>query len=246
VSLSLGRIAFTVGLGTDPANRRNLPKTGRVLGTLMAANLRTGDRHVLADLARHEASTNPVDDPDSDPTGLARLGDRFVTTDSGGNTLVSARASGGTHTMAVFPDTPLGSGFYQAVPTDVVRGPDGALYVTQLTGFPFLKGAANIYRVVPGHAPTIYASNLTNVTSLAFAPDGTLYAVQISDEGLASGGPPIGSLLRVARDGSGQTTAAVASGLFAPYGVAIRQGSAYVSVCSVCAIGGQVIKIPLG
>jgi hypothetical protein len=245
VSLGRSRIAFTVGLGTDPANRQGLPKAGRVLGTIMAANLRTGHRHVLADLARHEARTNPVDDPDSDPTGLVRAGGRFLATDSGGNTLVSARASGGTHTVAVFPDTPLGDSAYQAVPTDVVRGPDGAFYVTQLTGFPFPKGAANIYRVVRGHAPTVYASGLTNLTSLAFSPGGTLYAVQISDEGLASGGPPIGSLLRVAPDGSGQSTSAVASGLFAPYGVAIHRDSAYVTVCSVCATGGQVVQVPL-
>jgi hypothetical protein len=35
----------------------------------------------------------------------------------------------------------------------VVVGPDGAYYVSQLTGFPFPVGAANVYRVVPGSAP---------------------------------------------------------------------------------------------
>jgi hypothetical protein len=245
--LKLGgsRIALTVGLGTDPANRSLFRPRGKRLGTLMSLNLRTGNRYVIADLARHEAVTNPIDDPDSDPTGLARLGHRFVATDSGGNTLVKATYRGDMRTIAVFPDTTIPGGLYLSVPTDVVRGPDGALYVSELTGFPFPKGAAQIFRVVPGHAPTVYASGLTNVTSLTFDKRGTLYAVQIADEGLASGGPPVGSLLRVAPDGSGQTTTAVASGLFAPYGVAIHHGSAYVSTCSVCAVGGQVVRIPL-
>ena len=39
-----------------------------------------------------------------------------------------------------------------AVPTSVVRGRDGAYYISQLTGFPFEKGDANIWRVVPGQA----------------------------------------------------------------------------------------------
>jgi len=39
----------------------------------------------------------------------------------------------------------------QAVPTSVRVGPDGALYVSELSGF---AGSANVLRVVPGHAPT--------------------------------------------------------------------------------------------
>ena len=81
------------------------------------------------------------------------------------------------------------------MPTSVVQGPDGAYYLTQLTGFPFEKGDANIWRVVPGQAPTVYASGLTNLTDLAFADDGSLYAVQISVEGLLTG--PIGALVRI-------------------------------------------------
>ena len=73
----------------------------------------------------------------------------------------------------------------QAVPTAAAKGPDGAIYVSQLTGFPFPVGGASIWRIVPGHAPTKYATGLTNVTDLAFGRDGSLYAVQITDQGLA-------------------------------------------------------------
>ena len=70
----------------------------------------------------------------------------------------------------------------------MVVGPDGAYYVSELTGFPFVPGFSRIHRVVPGQPSTIYASGLTNVTDLAWH-DGDLYAVQIADAGLP-GGPP--------------------------------------------------------
>ncbi len=60
------------------------------------------------------------------------------------------------------------------------KGHDGAYYVSQLTGFPFPKGAANIYRIDPRNGrKTVYASGLTNVTDLAFRGR-TLYAVQLA------------------------------------------------------------------
>jgi hypothetical protein len=37
----------------------------------------------------------------------------------------------------------------------------------------------------------------------------------------------------------------VVGDLEAPYGVVITDGSAYVSTCSVCLTGGQVIKVSL-
>ena len=123
-----------------------------------------------------------------------------------------------------------------AVPTSVVRGRDGAYYVSQLTGFPFPVGGSNIWRLVPGQAPTVYASGLTNVTDLAWH-GGSLYAVQIADEGLLAAPedqPPSGSLVRVVPGGAHQT---VADDLVAPYGVALSWRSAYVTTCSVCRSG---------
>ena len=85
------------------------------------------------------------------------------------------------------------------------------------------------------------ASGLTNVTDLAFANDGTLYAVEIASATAARG--PIGSLVKVTPGSSDHET--IIGGLFAPYGVALKKSSAYVSTCSVCVGGGQVIRIPL-
>ncbi len=145
---------------------------------------------------------------------------------------------GAFKTVTTLPPTAIGA---DAVPTSVVRGRDGAYYLTQLTGFPFQPGAANIWRVVPGRAPTVYASGLTNLTDLAFARDGSLYAVQIAANGLLNG--PIGSLVKINPGSSQHET--IAGDLFAPYGVALRGDSAYVSTCTVCAGGGEVLKLAL-
>jgi hypothetical protein len=67
----------------------------------------------------------------------------------------------------------------------VVRGPDGALYVSELTGFPFPLGGARIYRVAPGSAPTVYATGFTNVIDLEFDSAGNLYVLEIDRNGLA-------------------------------------------------------------
>jgi hypothetical protein len=139
----------------------------------------------------------------------------FVAVDAGGNDLLRVRRNGEISTIAVFPfsqtDAPpfleLPSGTQiplQPVPTAVAKGPDGAYYVSQLTGFPFPAGAANIYRVVPGSAPEVYASELTNVTDLAFGRDGSLYAVQISNGGLLTepegAADSVGSLVEIGSD----------------------------------------------
>ena len=148
----------------------------------------------------------------------------------------------GERAGAALPRSPPGTQIpTDAVPTSVVRGPDNAYYISQLTGFPFEQGDANIWRVVPGQAPTIYASGLTNLTDLAFARDGTLYAVEISSAGLLNG--PIGALVKITPGASQHAT--VAGSLFAPYGVALTDDVAYVTTCAVCVGGGQVIKIPL-
>ena len=87
----------------------------------------------------------------------------------------------------------------------------------------------------------MYASGLTNVTDLAFAHDGSLYAVEIASNGLLE--EPIGALVKVTPGASQHET--IAGGLFAPYGVALDEGSAYVTTCAVCVGEGEVIRIPL-
>jgi hypothetical protein len=233
------KFVLSVGLGGSDEFRAGFGPDGALLGTLVTGKLKHGGFSLFADVLANEAVANPDGtDIDSQPNGLVRQGEGYIVADSGGNAVVRASHKGTFTTITALPPTSIGA---DAVPTSVVKGPDGAYYISQLTGFPFQQGAANIWRVVPGQAPTVFASGLTNLTDLAFAADGTLYAVEISSAGLLSG--PIGALVRITPDASEHTT--VLGDIFAPYGVALAGNNAYVSTCAVCAGGGQVIKIPL-
>jgi sugar lactone lactonase YvrE len=129
----------------------------------------------------------------------------------------------------------------QAVPTTVTRGPDGALYVGQLTGFPFPVGGARVYRVVPGQSPTIFADGFTNIIDMAFARDGTLYVLEITGNGLQSG-DPTGALMKVGRDGSKSTI--LKQPLMMPGGIALGpDGAIYVTNKSTFAGTGEVLRI---
>jgi len=247
------KFVLSIGLGGSDQYRAGFGPQGALLGTLVEGKLKKEGVSLFADVVANEARANPDGtDIDSDPVGLVRDGEGYMLADAGGNAVVRASHKGTFTTVAVLPPgSALAPPFLglppgtqiptDSVPTSVVQGPDGAFYISQLTGFPFEVGDANIWRVVPGHAPTVYASGLTNVTDLAFAPNGALYAVEISSIGLLNG--PIGALVKVSPGSSQHET--VIGGLFAPYGVAFGRGSAYISTCSVCVGAGQVIRIPL-
>lgn len=254
VVVTRGRLAFTVGLGNPPSTIAQLPP----LAAQRSASLlvqRGRDITRVADLATYEATADPDGaGPDTNPNSLVANGSGYVVADAGGNSLLSVDARGRVRTLATFPvrmvDAPAELGLpagtqlpMDAVPTSVTRGPDGAYYVGQLTGYPFPSGAANVYRVVPGHAPTVYASGFTNVIDLGFGPDGKLYVLEITQNGLLSGDIS-GALLRVGRDGTARPVATPA--LTAPGGLAFDAHAAYVSDCSVCAGTGSVLRIPLG
>ena len=239
ISLSRwGGAYLTVGLGADPAVREQLGDLGPDFGQLYKIS-RHGHLRAVADIAAFEATENPDGGlPDSNPNSVtSRWGKRFVV-DAGGNSLLRVGWSGEVSTVAVFPD-PLVD--VQAVPTAVVVGPDGALYVSQLTGFPFIPEAASIYRVEPGSAPEVYAGGLTNVTDLAFDRHGNLYVVEFAANGLMSG-DPAGALIKIRPDGSRKTV--LSEGLVNPYGVAIgRHGDIYVSNHGGSAGVGEVLRL---
>ena len=244
-----GGAYLTVGLGANPAVRAQLGDLGPAFGQLYEVS--SGGLRALADISAYEAAANPDGGhTDSNPNSVTQAEHRLYVVDAGGNDLLRVRHSGEISTVAVFPDrlldAPPDMGLppqvpVQAVPTNVVVGPGGALYVSQLTGFPFIPGVARIYRVVPGSPPEIFADGLTNVTDLAFDHDGNLYVVEIAANGLLSG-DPTGALIKIRPDGSRETV--LSEGLVNPYGVAIGpSGDIYVSNHSASAGVGEVLRI---
>jgi hypothetical protein len=108
----------------------------------------------VGDIWGFERAHNPdaaVGNPaiDSNPVDLLFDGFKIVVAHAGGNALDVVRPFGRVSNLAVFPGGQGRTPAYQAVPTSVVKGPDGFYYMSQLTGFPFIPGAANIFRVNP-------------------------------------------------------------------------------------------------
>ncbi|MFG1818088.1 ScyD/ScyE family protein [Kribbella sp. NPDC049174] len=244
-----GNLYVTLGLGDDPGLRSQLPPNGQLAGTLIRAKAPKGTFKVVADIGAYELSANPDGGlPDTNPQGLLVTKGGQVVADAGGNSLLGVRSHGRISTLAVFPTRLVPNPFggpdipMQAVPTTVTRGPDGALYVGQLTGFPFPVGGANVYRIGPGGQPQVAAGGFTNIIDIAFGPDNALYVLEIAHNGLLSG-DPTGALIRVGENGA--RTVIASEGLTMPTGLAIRNGNAYVSNCGVCADVGEVIAIPL-
>ena len=238
-----GNMYVTIGLGADPALRDALGDVGATLGTLIVVKP-NGKWSIVADIAGFEAANNPDDGvPDSNPYGVLAEGGRQYVTDAGGNSLLEVAPNGALSLVATFPDLalpplPLPFTSSQAVPTEVVRGPDGALYVSTLTGAPFLPGLARIYRVTAGGAPSVFRDNLTAVTDFDFGPDGSLYVLQFASE-LFLGGA--GSVVRIAPDGTRST---IADGLIAPTGLEVGpDGAIYVTNKGVLVGAGEVLRI---
>jgi hypothetical protein len=247
-----GTLYFTVGLGGNPDLRTQVPQLAAMAKLY---KIKHGPRAV-ADIGGYEKQANPdgVTPPDTNPNAvLATSGDQFVA-DAGGNSLVQVNARGRISTVATFPQRtvpapaipggpPPGTPIpMQAVPTSVVRGPDGALYVGELTGFPFVPALARVWRIWPGHAPSVYATGFTNIIDLAFGRDGRLYVLEIAKNGLLSG-DQTGALIRVDRHGAKKEI--LSTGLTAPGGLALRGTDAYVANCSVCASTGAILRVPL-
>jgi hypothetical protein len=227
--------------------------------SLFAKTLRLTHRKpdVVGDLQAFEAANNP--EPrvvDSNPYALAVNGRVTAVADAGGNDLVEVAADGTTSLLAVFPTElvpfpagvaipgtpPPGTPFpVESVPTSVTVGPDGAYYVGELRGFPFPAGASRVWRVVPGQAPTVYASGFTAVIDVQFDRHGNLYVLELAKNGLLSG-DPTGALIRVGHDGS--RTEIASTGLRSPGGVAIDDaGRIFVTNNSTSAGSGQVLRI---
>jgi len=236
--LGRGGAYLTIGLGFDRRLRDALGKAGPLFGTVVHMSA-SGQWRVVADVLVHEETANPGGGPiDSNAYGvLAEPGSHLVV-DAGGNALLRAWADGGITTVATFPSRPQGR-TTDAVPTSVAVGPDGAYYVSELTGVPFAAGAARIYRVVPGQAPTIHLEGFKTITDIAFDEDGNLYVVEHASGPMFFGGP--GRLLKVAPDG---TRTPVISDLDRPTSVLVgRNGELYVTNHGVTAGIGEVLRI---
>jgi hypothetical protein len=261
--LGADRVFVTNGGPTEPKDASGAPISREALaaqnpvadlfGRLLLIK-HHGQIRKVADLWAFERDVNPdaaVGNPaiDSNPVDVLFDRGRFVVADAGGNAIDVVNHKGRVSNLAVFanrlvpnpfggPDIPM-----QAVPTSVVEGPDHQYYVSQLTGFPFPPGGANVYRVNPrSGAVTVFASGFTNIMDLAFAKNGTLYVLEIDHDGLLSGSTD-GGLFAVSRDGTKRQITLAPGTLTMPGGIAVGKDGLYITNNAGSPGGGQVLRI---
>jgi hypothetical protein len=229
---------ITLGWGGEGLPRSVLGDVGEQFGWLLHLAA-SGNWRPIADLVAYEFAVDPGGGLlESNAYGLLAEPGGQVIADAAANALLRVAANGDISTLAVFPSRPQGRST-DSVPTAVAVGPDGAYYVSELSGVPFAAGAANIYRVVPGEAPTVRWTGFTTVIDLAFGPDGSLYVLEHSTGPVFFALP--GRLLKVAPDGTRTT---VIDGLSRPGSVAVGpDGALYVSNRSTSIGTGEVLRI---
>ncbi|MFC5834587.1 ScyD/ScyE family protein [Nonomuraea insulae] len=250
LSLTPGGLRAVFGLAGELPFRDQLGPGAAALGRLARIS---GPLAPEADLAAYEEEHDP--DPVSDesnPYGLDTGPYGTVAVDASGNDLLLIKPNGGIKVLAVFPARAPAAdpgGSVDSVPTTVVRGPDGAFYVGELSGFPYYKGEAKVWRLVPGRTPTVHAGGFTNIADLTFDERGRLVVLEMAKEGMFDGNPGhngdtvTGRLVRVEANGS--RTDLATTGLENPGGVAYAGNGVYYVTNRSNGAGdtGQLLRI---
>lgn len=224
-----------------------------------------GKKTKVADITAFENRVDPANDgPESNPFDLAAIGfNRTLIADAAGNSVLIFNhgkldwvASLPQHRVptkpvknaAGCPDGPPEicglPPFFDADPvaTSVDVGPDGAIYVTELTGFPATPGTSRIWRIEAGtrhaHCGTsskcrVVARGFTSITDIKFGPDGSAYVNELDEASwlaLEGGAGKGGTVNKCSTGGRGLWSChAIARGLTMPIGVEIRNGHVFAA-----------------
>ncbi|HKL17482.1 MAG TPA: ScyD/ScyE family protein [Halalkalibaculum sp.] len=184
-----------------------------------------------------EASDSFTAGPQSNPYHLTNYKSDVLVADAAGNSLLSVNKDGGIDWVAVFtPPTNNGGSstnpedwmvlfsvpdaftcYVQPVPTAVATGPDGDIYVGELTGVTptdigleeggKTTGLSRVWRIDSGarnvNCPSddceVVVDGLTSIIDIEIGPDGLLYLLEYDKDGwftATSGGSPAGGTLK--------------------------------------------------
>lgn len=207
----------------------------------------------LADFVPYETANNlDVGDVNSNPIGLMATSTGFAVVDAGANVLygvnggvITPTAIFGRKPNPLFPD--FGPPTYAAVPTAVAMGPNDTMFVSELTGFPFPAGGADIYTVKVGEGITGIVPNtgpgttsgFTTLIDLAYG-NGSLYALSYASNFFS----PVGGGQVWQIDPVTGARTLLYSGLTTPGGLALGDdGALYVSNLGTSPGTGEVLRL---
>jgi hypothetical protein len=239
LSFQGGNLFATIGFGKAFATRALFGDAGKFLAHLIQITGKTWKK--VADLGAFEGAVNPEGGvTDTNPNGLLVEGSTRWVTDSGGNSLLKITADGKVSNATIFQSRNTGR-TTDAVPTNIVKGPDGAYYISELTGANFIDGAARVWRWLPGQSPTIFKSGFKTIFDLAFGPDKSLYILEHASG--STGLSPSGKLIKIPEGGSPIVLVAADGNLTRPTGILVDQhGAVFVSNQGVSSTAGEVLK----
>src|SRR5215218_9983554 len=197
-----------------------------------------GDAVKITDLPNW-LSVNPVAHippdytPIGDPFALISGDNAVLAVEANSGQILEIKADGNTTRLAdLSKDHP--------VPTGIARDHDGNLYVGYLTEAPYRPGTSRVDKIAPDGTVSTVWTGLTQVTGVAIAPDGTLYALEMS----AGNGLPPGTGRLVKQTGP-DSYAEIVTGLDQPVGLAIGpDGGFYITFPAVAGSQtGGVIRV---
>ena len=237
--------------------------------------IKNGTVAKIADLGAFEEAVDPArDDVESNPFDLAKLSrNKTLVADAAGNSVLVVDKNGSIDWVATLPQhdiptqpikdvagCPLGPpdicglpDIFNADPvsTTVAVGPDGAIYVGELTGFPASPGQSRIWRIERGElhvrcgadpeCTQVDAGSFTSIIDIQFGEDGTAYVVEIDENSwlAAEFGLGVGGTVNACRthgdeddddEGVAWSCEEIATGLPFPLAVAIDDESVYVTL----------------
>ncbi len=190
---------FTPGIGVHGGSvfmtLSSEPHEGNPYGGATLVRISQGGQvRQLADLLAYELAVNPdgqahfdengePHDSLTNPYDVLALPGRVLIADAGGNAINQVSSNGTVSTLTRLPvstagdcaqapnNTPSGVGC-DPVPTGIVLGPDGLLYVSGLGA----EVEGHVWQIHPESGQILRTwSNLPPLTGIASAPDGTLY-----------------------------------------------------------------------
>jgi plastocyanin len=114
-------------------------------------------------------------DPGGEPYAMISDGQDLWVSESNHGQLLRVTPQGAISRIVDLSDPHL-------VPTGLKPAPDGGVYVGFLTAAPFTDGSSKVVKITADGKVTEVWTGLTAVTDVAVAPDGTLYALEMSTD----------------------------------------------------------------